>query len=485
MTFVVGNGAGANGGLGSVFAAERQADGKILIGGFFDNYNGTIRQNVARLNTDGSLDNSFNPNTGGYGTEFFTIQSDGKIVVAGAFSASNLGAIRLNTDGTTDNMFFGGVVDDTGYVVTQQADGKILVGGFFRRANGAARRNLARFNLDGTLDNSFDPGNNFGGFNSPSVWSIGVQSDGKIMAGGFFSVFAGNARNYVARLNSNGTLDNSFTYSNATTIIRDIEIQPDGKIISAGFFSNPVEQLNSGIVRLLPNGSYAPTISDTFTGASGTVVEIELLPDGKALIMGAFTTYNGTARNRIARINPDASLDTTFNPGTGANSTVFDVALLSNGQMYVGGFFTTFNGAANTNDIVRLNANGSVDSSFNSGAAGFNGGINTLLLEPDGKILAGGNFLDYNGTSPNRLVLLNTNGTLDGTFTSPLDNTFTNFVYRLYRQADGKTLVGGGFTTPRNSFLRLSALAVSRRAPFDFDGDNRTDIAIFRPAPGQ
>ena len=535
-SFVTGPGIGTGTSTaGAVYALDIQADGKILIGGVFNNFNGFPRQNIVRLTTDGSLDGAFNPNTDGSGIEFFAVQPDGKIVIVGQFNSSNAGIVRLETNGSFDSTFNGGSVDDFGYVVAlqsdgkillgglftqyggnvrqniarlgangssdsfapsiagdpvirviaQQTDGKLLVGGQFRKANGALRRNVARFNLDGTLDTTFDPANNFGGFSTPSVFSIAQQADGRVLVGGNFSVAQGNSRNFVTRLNANGAVDNSFFYNDAVLPVVDIEIQPDGKIVLAGFFQNDGLQVFSGIVRLLGNGSYDP--ANIGTGANNSVREIKQLAGGKGLIMGSFTSYNGTPRNRIARINPDGSLDTTFDPGTGANSTVYDAAFLPNGQIYLGGFFSNYNGAANTNDIVRINANGAVDTSFSSGATGFAGGIYSLSLEPDGKILAGGNFSAYNGTGIFRLALLNTSGTLDSTFTSPLNSDSVNFVFRLFRQSDGKIVVGGGFTSPRNALFRFDnvPIFVQRRAPFDFDGDNKTDLSIFRPGPGE
>src|SRR5690606_35031549 len=233
------------------------------------------------------------------------------------------------------------------------------------------------------------------------------------------------------------------------------------------------------IVRVNPDGTFDNGFMGS--GANGTVTEIVLLPGGKALFGGTFTHYSGTPRNRIARINPDGTLDTTFSPGSGANSTVNDIELLENGQILVGGAFSSFDGLANTNDVVRLNANGSVDTSFATGSSGFLGNVLSIVAQADGNIMIGGNFSDYNGVAVNRLARVSSNGELDSSFTSPLDDSANN-VFRLHLQADDEVLVGGTFTVPRKGVFRLGS---GTTAPFDFDGDGKTDVSIFRPAGGE
>jgi len=161
-------------------------------------------------------------------------------------------------------------------------------------------------------------------------------------------------------------------------------------------------------------------------------------------------------RNYIARLNADGSLDTSFNVGTGANALVQAIALQTDGKVLIGGSFTTVNDEAR-NYITRLNSNGSLDASFNIGA-GANGVVRSLTLQADGKVLIGGGFTALNGVSINRIARLNSNGSVDASFNP--GTGANDFVKAITLQADGKVLIGGEFTTmndlPHNSIARLN-----------------------------
>ncbi|MCS6796026.1 MAG: T9SS type A sorting domain-containing protein [Raineya sp.] len=157
-----------------------------------------------------------------------------------------------------------------------------------------------------------------------------------------------------------------------------------------------------------------------------------------------FTSYNGDSRNRIVRLNEDGSIDNTFNVGTGFNGGVTSIAIQPDGKILVVGGFTSYQGNT-ANRIIRLNADGSIDATFNTGS-GFNITAMTVVLQPDNKILVGGFFTDYNGNTRNRIIRLNSNGSIDNSF-----NIGSGFdalgVLSIALQADGKILAGGGFTS--------------------------------------
>jgi uncharacterized delta-60 repeat protein len=447
------SGTGAN----NVNTTSLQLDGKIIIGGSFTTYNGTARNRIARLNVNGTLDTTFNPGTGtNYNVNTTSLQSNGKIIIGGEFTYYNgtarIGIARLNTDGTLDATFNPGTGSYDIYSALIQSDGKIIIGGAFNSYNQIARKGIARINTDGTLDGTFNPTT---GAND-NVNTTSIQSDGKIIIGGNFTTYYETARNRIARLSANGTLDTTFNPgTGANDIVSTTSIQSDGKIIIGGNFTTYNGTLRNYIARININGTLDATFNQG-TGTNSSVSIVSLQPDGKIIIGGNFTAYNGTAINYIARLNSNGTLDTTFNQGTGANSSISSVSIQSDGKIIIGGNFTTYNGTSR-NKIARLNTDGTLDTTFNIGT-GANYNVNTTNLLPDGKIIIGGSFTSYNGTLVSRIARLNTNGTLDTTFNQ---GTGANSFVRITKvQSDGKIIIAGNFTTYNgmaiNKFARLN-----------------------------
>ena len=428
---------------GLVQAVALQPNGKVIIGGFFSSVNNTsLMSGLALLNTDGSLDTAFNPNIG---TSSFVndvaLQTDGKIVISGNFLINGNqfnGVVRLNSNGSLDNSFNtdGGGADSQVNSIAISPNGKIIASGYFSVYNGENRTRIVQLNSNGTLDMAFN-----GGFNvDATINTVNYFPDNKIFAGGFFTSYNGVSRDTGIRLNSNGTIDSSLALTSLSPA--DIETsltQPDGKILIAGYF-NRVNGTNSSknIIRLNTDG----TIDSSFnvgSGANYTIYAMTLQPDGKIIVGGYFDSINGTTRNEIARLNPDGSLDSSFNPAINRGGVVLSLSLQPDGKIVVGGYISV-NIGTNSSKIVRLNADGSADSSFNSNIE-VNNQINRVALQPDGKILFGGYFTQVNGNNYYGIARLNANGSIDTSFNSPaIQNTL---VWAIALQSDGKILIGG------------------------------------------
>ena len=289
---------------------------------------------------------------------------------------------------------------------------KIIIGGVFSDYNFVNRQKIARLNSDGTLDTSLDPvlgPNNM-------IKSVAIQSNGKILIGGMFQDYNGTLRERIARINSDGALDTSFDPSaGANNTINSIAIQSDGKILIGGAFSNYNDIARNRIARINTDGSL-DTSFDPGAGASDTVNSIAIQSDGKILIGGDFTTYNGEDRGKIARLNSDGSIDASFVPaGPGLNGTVYSIAVQSNGKVLVGGAFSDYN-FTTRGKIARLNSDGSLDASFAPAGPGLNGTVYSVAIQSNGKILTGGAFTDYNFTTQGRIARLASDGSLDTSF---------------------------------------------------------------------
>jgi len=457
-TFSVG--AGFNNPVNSIV---QQSDGKLVVGGNFATYNGTSANGIARLNTDGSLDTTFNIGTGFLTRAINSIvqQSDGKFIVGGDFTSYNGTSInriiRLNTDGSLDTTFsvgtgFSGIVNS----IILQSDGKLVVGGNFTSYNGTSRSRLARLNTNGSLDTTFSVGTGFD--NIP--YSIVQQSDGKLVIGGNFTTYNGSTRNRIIRLNTNGSSDSTFsTGTGFGSTVNSIVQQSDGKIIAGGSFTTFNSTNRNRIARLNTDGSLDVNIFQNNSGFNNTVKFVIQQSDKKLIVGGDFTSYGGTSINRIARLNTNGSLDTTFSVGTGFNNTVNSIVQQSDGKLVVGGNFTSYNGSTR-NRIIRLNTDGSLDTTFSVGT-GFDVVIYSVAQQSDGKVIVGGDFSAYSGTTIYKLARLNTNGSLDTTFnTGTMYTAFNSSIRSIIQQSDGKLIVGGDFTSysgaSRNHIARLN-----------------------------
>ena len=455
------------------------ADGTIMVGGDFTTCNGVARARIARLTASGALDTGFAPGTGANGTVItFAQRSDGKVFIGGSFDTYGGLAgdhlVLLNANGTTDLSFGAGeTISHNVMSIAFQSDGKLIVGGAFENWTSMSRRGLLRLEANGGFDNSYNIGTGVKG--GEGVRAIALQPDGKILIGGIFQGYNGGEANTLARLTANGELDGSFSAGTGTNgIIYKMAVQPDGKILVAGSFTRYNGTTTGALFRLNVNGSLDGSfVRDTLqTGFLRTVI---LQPDGKILIGGHFSTFHGAPRNDIARLNTDGSLDATFNPGTGTGPAIsevqlFAIALQPDGRIVIAGHFTNYNGTA-CGHIARLNANGSLDVTFDPGTGVAHQSVTPyvrdLALQPDGKIVLVGLFTSFNGMQWHVLARVNSNGSLDTGFVATNWGP-NNDVERVALQPDGRILLAGNFTT-YDAVSRLRFTRIKRDGTLDPD----------------
>ena len=571
-----------------VYCLALQSDGKILVGGRLTGLSGHSCRGLGRLNPNGSFDSSFNASASLY-IDCLAVQPDGKILVGGSFTIG-----RLNPDGTSDTNFTP-VASSTVNSIALQSDGKVLVGGYFKSLAGQPLNYLGRLNGDGTLDLSFT--NVFAYSVNAGVYSLALQSDGKLLVGGAFSASAGQPRANVARLVNTTPPDDQLSFDGSTISwlrtntgpelssaafdgsangndwlsfgpgqrvpggweLAGLALPPNATIRARGFAvggyegasswfwdtvigqpaltlepldrtNNPGTLATFSVVAIGPaplafqwfkdgaaiqngpsiSGARTSTLTLTdvawtdaafysvrITNAFGSVTSqvarlfvpdpfIRVQPASLPALPGQTVTFSvtaggtapltyqwrhdglpldGAASSALVLTNVQSSdagaydvvvtnsqgsivsspalmsvnlaAATSFNPG--ANGSVNALVIQPDGKLLIGGSFTVL-GAQPRNHIARFNVDGTLDPLFNPDA---NGPVYALGVQPDGKLLVAGNFTTLGGWEHNYLARLNSDGTLDTSFHDPsLDGP----VYSLRILSDGRIVLAGAFT---------------------------------------
>lgn len=498
-----------------------QADGNIVAAGYGRNdlnYDFVL----SRYITDGSLDSAFDGD-GKVTTSLLVvssaaravaIQDDGGIVIAGysGNGSNNDFAVARYYNGYLDSSFNKitpiGSSDDAANSVVIQADGKIVVAGYTSNATSGDFA-LVRYNPDGSLDSSFDTdgkvttsiGSGFALANA-----VAIQPDGKIVAAGQ-SYNGSNADFALARYNTDGSLDTSFDgdgivvtpIGDISDIARGVAIQADGKIVVVGFSGNAGHD-NFSLARYNADGSLDTSfdadgkIITDFGGSGSSAQAIVLQTDGKIVAAGhSSNDTNVLANFALARYNTDGSLDASFDSDGkvttvfgGWDDVAFDVAIQRNNKIVAAGF--SFDGATNTNynfALARFNPNGSLDDSFGSEGKvttdffGNRDFASAIAIQRDGKIVAAGSA--QNGARTDFAAARYIGDTVRVKFDYDGDARADISVFR-------PSMVGGTWWVMQSSTGRTDGgplnVASDKIVPADYDGDGRTDIAQFNSSTG-
>ena len=340
--------------------------------------------------------------------------------------------------GILDDVFNSNVADvplrQPVFVVVAQPDGMVVVGGNFLDAG----HRLARFTTDGLLDKTFRDNVAVAALTSP-VESVALQLDGKLVVGGWFT---NEGYSYLARFNADGTLDDVFNTNVAAarldSVVRNVLVQPDGKIVVGGEFN----ALGMNLVRFNTDGTLDETFvnSSEFTGRPNAMV---LQPDGKIVAATGHSTYA-----MLKRFNTDGTLDAVFGSNAAATGVclcsiipMVNLAVQPDGKIVAGGSFNG-GGGWGSGDLVRFNADGTLDSGFTGNVV--NGApslryVSAVVIQPDGKIVVSEVFGGL-------VMRFNADGTLDSSFNSPTGSVVVKFAPTGFAVLPGEGgLVVGGF----------------------------------------
>ncbi len=376
----------------------------------------------------------------------------------GAPSAASLSIVEDDRTVVLDTTFdVGSGADESVSCLSVLPDGRVLVGGHFRSIQGVARTAIARILPNGSVDPAFNPNDGRGGINQ-GVTCFSVQADESILIGGYFDSINGIPRSRIAKLKPDGTLDDAFVTGEILGVVESLAVQPDGKVIMVGCGFTVGGTLRGPILRLNSDGTLDTTFASPFSPDDGGCLrQVVVLPKGKILVAGEFyLSVPEDDRQGLVRLNADGSLDTEFLAWPGMDYTYARLASTESGMILV-----------SSGDLVRLKGDGSLDKVLLGSPDGHQsqvrGGTEIFAVQMDGKIVAFGNFFgDDSPFESYRMVRLNLDGSPDTQFNENAKIASSwDSVQLVAAQPDGKILIGGRFQTsgaaPHSGIARLNA----------------------------
>lgn len=447
----------------TVMDIDRNADGSYIIIEGNGSPGGDLYVYVKKMSANGVIDPAFHANQGfqryAYGRGV-AILPNGKIIAIGQFNKFNLegvgSIVQINPDGTRDDNYPASTsLDNFVSKVIALPNGKFLVSGTFSRYYNTVVSCLVRLHADGSLDNTFNPGGfGVGTANAgavPRIVYMDTLANGAIVISGNFTHYNGQEVPPLIKLDANGNLDTTFTYA-STDIDRPLLALPNSKVMLYSGSNTQFKILNA-------DGS----VDAAFTAdsdASG-LSSIAIQSDGKIICVGNIAAPGEFLKDmNVLRLNTDGTRDMAFGIPylflSDLNYSFSTCAALSNGKVMVAGNYNI--PTMSSKYIMRLNANGTIDATFNAGGTGFNSSaIHGIKEQADGKILVWGTFTTYNGQPANGMARLMPDGSLDNSFyisgiakipstITPIGNWTPKIITGVSIAPDASIIVGGSFT---------------------------------------
>lgn len=385
--------------FGTAYTMEVDNSGFIYIGGVFSGAGGSGNlHNLVKLNSNGSINFGYFP---GFPTSVYRIKLQGAslLVTTAASLPGSKKMMRFDASGNAD-LTFGDLLSatETGAngifgALDLAPDGTILVGGSFTRYDQKGRNNIARLTSNGLVGAPLSLGSGA----DRQTRAVARQADGKFIVAGDFGYYNWNASNSVARINADGSFDASFSVGfGVNGVINSVAIQSDGRILLAGKFEFFNNQPRKSIIRVNSNGSIDNTF-DAGIGTDDTIFKVRIQNDGKILVGGGFSDFSGINSPGLIRLNPNGSHDASFSVGTGFDGAVRAINILDNASIFVGGNFSNYNSNPR-NGIIRLTMTGAFLPANNFGpGVNFGGSVRVIDFQTNKQVVFGGKFTSYNG----------------------------------------------------------------------------------------